>query len=55
MQRWHRFKERLIGELHSDSQSRLVVQASAQLCIPRASRLPLFHLRRLVCVCMCVR
>ena len=54
MQRWHRFKERLIGKLHSDSQSRLVVQASAQLCIPRASRLPPFHLRRRVCVCVCV-
>lgn len=35
MQLWHSFKESLIGKLmlQSDTQTRLVVQGSAQLCI----------------------
>lgn len=38
---WHRFKEILMGKLmlQSDTQTRLVVHGSAQLCIPHASYL----------------
>lgn len=36
--------------VESDAQSRLVVQGSAQLCIPHGSLLPLLRLWRRVCV-----
>lgn len=59
MQQWHRFKETdreadaaVAQCVESDALSRLVVQGSAQLCIPHASPLPLFHLWRRVCVCV---
>lgn len=57
VQQWHRFKERLIGKwmLCLDSQSRLVVQGSAQLCIPHASLLYTISLvEAYVCVIVCV-
>lgn len=39
MQLWHSFKESLIGKLllQSDTQTRLVVQGTAQLCISHIS------------------
>ena len=56
VRQWHRFKEGLIGKrmLHTDSQSRLVVQGSAQLCIPYASLYCHYSTCGGMCVYKCV-